>query len=48
MSIGIAEAGNAPIQEMVGAARPGYPINKGGACSSIGGGGGVTEELEAE
>ena len=36
---GGAEAGNAPIQAMVGAARPGYPGDKGRACSSGGGGG---------
>ena len=44
-----AEAGNAPIQEMVGASHPGYPGDKGGECSRIRGGGGVeAEEFEAE
>ena len=32
-----AESGNAPIQAMVGASRPGYPGDKGRACSSRGG-----------
>ena len=34
-----AETGNAPIQAMVGADRPGYTGYKSGACSSRGGGG---------
>ena len=32
------ESGNAPIQAMVGAARPGYPGYQGGACIHGGGG----------
>ena len=39
-----AEAGNAPIQEMVGAALPGYPGDKSEACCSKGGGETGTEE----
>ena len=45
---GRAEAGNAPIQAMVGAARLEYPGDQGGACSHRGGGGAGLEELEAE
>ena len=37
---GGAEAGNAPIQAMMGAARPGYTGYQGGSCSRRGGGGG--------
>ena len=33
-----AESRNAPIQAMVGSARPGYPGDTGGTCSSRGGG----------
>ena len=36
---GEVEARNAPIQAMVGAVRLGYPGDKGGSCSSRGGGG---------
>ena len=38
MSGGRAIAGNVPIPEMVGAAQPGYIRDKGGDCSSGGGG----------
>ena len=38
VSVGRAEARNAPIQVMVGSARLGYPVDKGGACRSIVGG----------
>ena len=45
----IAEAGNAPIQEMVGVSRSGYPRDKSRACSSgEGGGGGEESEGEGE
>ena len=49
MTVGEAEAGNAPIQAMGGEARPGYPGDKGGACSSgrVGGEIGM-EELEGD
>ena len=39
VSGGGAEAGNVPIQAMVGASPPGYPGDKGRACRSRGGGG---------
>ena len=39
MSGGGAESETAPIQAMMGTAHPGYPKDKGGACSSRGGGG---------
>ena len=37
VSGGGAEAGNVSIHSMAGAARPGYPSNKRGGCSSGGG-----------
>ena len=40
MSGGGAVPGTAPIQAMVGEAHPGYPVDKGRACSSGGEGGG--------
>ena len=39
MSVGGVEAGNAPVQVIVGAARSGYPRDKIGECSRLGVGG---------